>query len=86
MMPLRFLGFEHLTSQYGKTAATFRYVRSEGLSGFLGVCIIYKQPTTPYIGEYDRSEFKSPQGREYTETTRETVETHTLKTLGITIT
>jgi hypothetical protein len=34
---LRFLGYGYLTSQYCKTAATFRYARSGGLSGFPGV-------------------------------------------------
>jgi hypothetical protein len=32
---LKFLGY--LTSQYSETVATFRYVRSDGLSGFPGV-------------------------------------------------
>ena len=35
------LGYEYLTSQYCKTAATFRYVRSDGLSGFPGVFMCY---------------------------------------------
>ena len=34
---LRFQGYGYITSQHCKTAATFRYVRSDGLSGFPGV-------------------------------------------------
>ena len=45
-MPVR----HFLTSLYCKTVVTFRYVRSDGLSGFRGVFMYQEQPITPYIG------------------------------------